>query len=198
MQNNFKIIVFDSRTNLSKLSRQILKNEPKIIKKYPPRGYHQEEGDGGTDLGLDSLTSRFYYFNVLKWWGTGLLRREIRKGYETYNNIRNTPLYVQCWANVMRKGQQINSHNHTENRGPKDLLSGHLCVQVDGFTSTYYQGDPIQNKNGQITLFPGYMYHWTDKYMGNSERITIAFDIRSEKYFERDIYPDGRKHWIKI
>ena len=134
----------------------------------------------------------------MKWWGTGLLRREIRKGYETYNNIRNTPLYVQCWANVMRKGEEIKSHKHTQNSNTLDALSGHLCVQVDGFTSTYYQGNPILNKNGVISFFPSTIYHWTDKYMGDSERITVAFDIRSLEYFERDIYPDARQHWIKI
>ena len=141
-------------------------------------------------MGSGSLTSRFYHFNVLGWWGTRSLRKWIRKGYEIYNGVSGT-LYVQCWANVMRKGEEIKSHNHSQNSNTLDALSGHLCVQVDRFTSTYYQGDPISNKNGAISFFPSSMYHWTDKYMGDSERITVAFDIIRD-------YPDARKHWIKI
>ncbi len=194
---NTKVVSLDSDINVLKLSKKILKNEPKIIKKYPPRGFNGLITDGYTGLGLGSLTSRFYHFNVLKWWGTRSLRKWIRKGYEIYNGVSGT-LCVQCWANVMRNGEEIKSHNHSENSNTLDALSGHLCVQVDGFTSTYYQGNPILNKNGVISFFPSSMYHWTDKYVGDSERITVAFDIRSLEYFERDIYPNAREHWIKI
>ena len=194
---NIKVVSLDSDINVLELSKKILKNEPKIIKKYPPTGFNGLITDGNTGLGSGSLTSRFYHFNVLGWWGTRSLRKWIRKGYEIYNGVSG-PLYVQCWANVMRKGEEIKSHNHSQNSNTLDALSGHLCVQVDRFTSTYYQGDPISNKNGAISFFPSSMYHWTDKYMGDSERITVAFDIRSLEYFERDIYPDAREHWIKI
>ncbi len=196
MTNN-KVVSLDSDINVLKLSKKILKNEPKIIKKYPPRGFNGLITDGYTGLGLGSLTSRFYHFNVLKWWGTRSLRKWIRKGYEIYNGVSGT-LCVQCWANVMRNGEEIKSHNHSENSNTLDALSGHLCVQVDRFTSTYYQGNPISNENGVISFFPSSMYHWTDKYVGDSERITVAFDIRSLEYFERDIYPNAREHWIKI
>jgi hypothetical protein len=38
---------------------KILKNEPKILKKYPPLNFDNEQTDGGTGLGIESLTSRF-------------------------------------------------------------------------------------------------------------------------------------------
>ena len=31
------------------------------------------------------------------------------------------------------------------------------------------------------------MTHWTDTYMGDGERITVAFDIYSEEWFNYDI-----------
>ena len=49
-----------------------------------------------------------------------------------------------------------------------------------------------------ITLFPCYVYHWTDQYNGNSERITLAFDIKSKKLFDVDIHPDAKWSWVKI
>ena len=68
-------------------------------------------------------------------------------GYEQYNGIKNTPIYVQCWANVMRNGDVIKAHRHMiDNISPNDALSGHLCVKVDGSTNTYYARTPIQNK----------------------------------------------------
>ena len=104
-----KVVLISPDVNVHRLSQQILKNEPKIIDRHPPTGF-DHGGDGGTGLGPNSLTSRFFYFNVLRWWGTRALRKGIRKGYETYTNIKDKPIYVQCWANVMRKGQKIKSH----------------------------------------------------------------------------------------
>ena len=77
-------------------------------------------------------------------------------------------------------------------------LSGHLSVQVDGTTSTYYDGNPILNKSGLMSFFPGRSLHWTDRYEGNSERITVAFDIHSKEFYEYDIFDYAKHHWIRI
>ena len=196
-----KILTIPTDINVEKLAKKILKNEPKIIKKYPAKGIDGiYDFDGSTGLGFNSLTSRSSHFNVLDWWGTGSLRRWIRKGYEKYNNIKGKPLYVQCWANVMRKGDQIKAHKHESyNRtSPVKHLCGHLSVQVDGSTSTYYEGSPILNKNGQMTFFPAHTFHWTDRYGNDSERITVAFDIHSEEFYNVDIFEQYKYHWVKI
>ena len=107
--------------------------------------------------------------------------------------------YVQCWANVMRKGDTIKPHTHmNENISSLHALSGHLCVKVDGSTSTYYDGRPLQNVNGQMVFFPSTMAHWTNTYMGDSERITIAFDIYSKEWFNYDIFEEAKSHYIKL
>lgn len=193
-----KLVIFPSGVDIDYLAKKILKNEPKIIDKYPPFGYRNkktktiwkgEYTDGGTSLGLSSLTSRFCHFNILHWWGTKKLSKRIRDGYERYTDIKGTPLYVQCWANVMREGDRIAPHVHTEGKQTpvEKFLSGHLNVQVDSTTATYYKtiqsGERFVNKPGEMTFFPGYMMHYTDVYRGSGERITIAFDIFSEDYF---------------
>jgi len=66
---NNKVCVFETNLNTVYLKNKILHNEKKIIKKYPPTDYSGNVTDGQTGLGLDSLTSRFFHFNVLKWWG---------------------------------------------------------------------------------------------------------------------------------
>ena len=57
------------------LSNLILKKEPEIIQKYPPTGFNGEYTDGNTQLGFNSLTSRFYHFNVLSWDNTDILKK---------------------------------------------------------------------------------------------------------------------------
>ena len=193
------VLILRSDIDLKRFSKQILKNEQKIIKKYPPTDFNNIKSDGGTGLGYDSLTSRFYHFNVLKWFNTNQLKKEIRKGYESYTKAKNTPIFVQCWANVMRKGDRIKPHAHMDkNISSLHALSGHLCVKVDGSTNTYYGGEPVRNLNGEMAFFPSTMTHWTDTYFGDGERITVAFDIYSEEWFNYDIFKDAKKHFVKI
>tara|TARA_Y100000992_G_C21050536_1_gene389304 strand:+ start:42 stop:629 length:588 start_codon:yes stop_codon:yes gene_type:complete len=193
------VFILKSDVNVERFAKQILKNEQKIIKKYPPTNYKNIKTDGETGLGYDSLTSRYFHFNVLKWFNTKQLKKEIRKGYESYTNFKNTPLFVQCWANVMRKGDRIKPHVHAnQNISPHHYLSGHLCVKVDGSTNTYYNGMPLCNVNGEMIFFPATTPHWTNVYMGDSERITVAFDIYSEEWFNYDIFKDAKKRFVKI
>ena len=193
------VFILKSDVNVERFAKQILKNEQKIIKKYPPTNCKNIKTDGETGLGYDSLTSRYFHFNVLKWFNTKQLKKEIRKGYESYTNLKNTPLFVQCWANVMRKGDRIKPHVHAnQNISPHHYLSGHLCVKVDGSTNTYYNGMPLCNVNGEMIFFPATTPHWTNVYMGDSERITVAFDIYSEEWFNYDIFEDAKKRFVKI
>ena len=193
------VMVVDTSINCSWLSSRVLKNERKILKKYPPTGFDNVKTDGGTGLGSNSLTSRFCYFNVLSWFGTRKLRKHIKAGYNNFNQLDDNPVFVQCWANVMRKGDTIKPHVHMkENISSLHALSGHLCVKVDGSTSTYYGGRPLQNVNGQMVFFPSTMAHWTNTYMGDSERITSAFDIYSKEWFNYDIFEEAKLHYIKL
>ena len=193
------ILEISTDIDLSSLSSRVLRNEKKILKKYPPTDYYKRISDGGTGLGTNSLTSRFYHFNVLSWFGTRKLKNYIRRGYDQYNGVKNAPVYVRCWANVMRKGDVIKAHKHMDDDiSPLHALSGHLCVKVDGSTNTYYEKTPIQNKNGHMVFFPSTLLHWTDRYIGNEERITIAFDIYSKKFYDYDVFEDAKKHFVKI
>ena len=183
------------------LSNLILKKEPEIIQKYPTTGFNGEYTDGQTELGPNSLTSRFYHFNVLDWKDTDLVKEIIRSGYEAYTGVKDTPIYVKCWANVMRKGDQIAVHSH--GKDPYGYISGHVCVQVTDTNTNYYNpygGDPWSspNKAGKITLFPSWVSHGTDKVVDSQERITIAFDILTEDGYNKIVKDDMKEHWVKV
>ena len=184
--------------NFEKLKKDILDLEKDIIKKYP------SFTDGDTGLGDDSLTSRFRYYNLLQLNETKFLKNIIRESHDNFLNRQNYKIdnnyYVQCWANVMRKGEQIKTHNHGGSN--YTYLSGHICVHTEN-TSTHYISPYFRNlfssKNqpGKITLFPSYSDHYTDKVISDL-RITIAFDIINEESLHEDIYANMKNHWEKI
>lgn len=173
--------------NFDKIKRIILKKEKEIIKNYEPSSRASE--DGYTGLGKDSLTARYEHFNILSWKDAEIqkLKKSILLQYIDFLNklqINREPTKIQCWANVMRKGQSIKPHLHSFNGW--SYLSGHVVVACDE-TSTIYI-DPINqinspreyssdNKVGNITFFQQNIPHYTTKHKSDNERITIAFDI---------------------
>jgi len=196
---NFSIYENIVDFDFDKLFKIILKKEKEIIKKYPAID------DGNTGLGDKSLTSRFPYFNLLQWKEFSFLKKIIKENYISYlKKIKLKPkknIYVQCWANVLRKEEQIKLHKHDTTHF--SYLGGHIVIKANN-TNTDYQ-NPIndfiwksENKIGKVTLFPNYIGHYTDKVETNDERVTIAFDIRDKVGFELDIYSEMKHHWVKI
>jgi hypothetical protein len=185
--------------DLEKLKKTILEREHEIVKKY------KFTSDWGTGLGQDSMTSRSDSYNVITWPEAKDLKDAIRNMYNEFLIGMNQPpeldLYIQCWANVMRKGEQIKQHQHW--KSPYTYLGGHVCVQQSNTSTNYvnpYTNEPYasENSSGKLTLFPNWVEHYTDIHMGDKERITIAFDLITQTVFDEDIFIDRKNHWIKI
>ena len=180
----------------------ILKKEKIILKKHSATTITgNTNSDGNTGLGANSLTSRNGHYNLLDWKESKNLINSIKKTYINYTKNKD-PIYIHCWANVMRKGDQIKEHHHGMYPYTFDHLSGHLGIMVDDTTSTYYRiNNKIlkeKNEEGKISFFSSVYPHWTDQYNGNSTRITIAFDIRTPWQFNTDIIKKAKFLWKKI
>ena len=110
----FENIIND--VNFSAVSKIIKSKEKKIIRSSP-----KSSGDGNTGLGDNSLTSRFGYFNVLKWQEPDIQKIKdhivdnVSKFYNRILQEKPKDLKIQCWANVMRKGERISAHSHAVN-----------------------------------------------------------------------------------
>ena len=168
----------------------ILEKEQQIISNTEPTKTDGAETlDGYTGLGENSLTSRFNAFNVLKWQYDILnpIRGAIKKSYlEVLDTcgLKREKCWVQCWANVMRKGEQIKPHLHSVT--PYSYLGGHIHVTHNN-TSTFYinpvnqinEPEIYESKNepGKLTIFQSCIPHYTSINNDEHERITIAFDF---------------------
>jgi len=180
--------------DFKKIAEIILSKEKKIIKDNPPNSLYFS--DGGTGLGEDSLTSRYRSFNVFTWQDEEIekLKIQIFNLYLDFLKMCNVPrqkAWIQCWANVLRNGDQIKPHVH--NIGEYCYLGGHVCVQCTDSSTVYI--NPMstyqlpfnslenldlkfsKNEVGKFTMFQQNIPHYTTKHIGEEERITIAFDL---------------------
>ena len=171
--------------NFKKIAKFILAQEKLILKSSTMQG-----GDGYTGLGKKSLTSHYGSYNLLdlKNPESKKLTKAILVSHARFLEALKVPLYpelyIQCWANVLRKGEQIKPHIHSVL--PDTYLGGQINVQVQK-TSTWYINpvnqinDPelyeSNNEVGKLTFFQNCVPHYTDKQVSNTPRITIAFDL---------------------
>jgi hypothetical protein len=202
--NYFMAENFIKNVNFDNLSTFLLNQENKILN-LPITKNKNKVFDGSTGLGEKSTTSRSKEYNVLFWDNTeiNLIKNNILEYHNLFLKFLNLPLpnelYIQCWVNIMRKGEQIKPHIHGVH--PDTYLGGHICVQVQD-TSTFYI-NPInqiqepeiyssKNEIGKITLFQNNIPHYTDMHNSEKERITLAFDLRVK------IYNNQNNHYLKL
>lgn len=188
------------------LGRLVLEKEQEILDSTNP---DPENGP------RDWLTNRLYDYNLLDYADEYPVLNEFKafilESYIEYCRIMNAPIespvYVTCWANVIRNnGRTISAHSHSDSHkdAPEEYsyVSGNICVAADD-TRTYYQNPflpkhlgkggqayGIKNIPGEATLFPAWTMHWVDEHHSSEPRVSIAFDIITEEVYN---LPSKRK-----
>ena len=174
--------------------RQALKDlafelEPKIIEKTTiPSNWDP-----------DQLTSRLWGYNLFDFDYQVVrdLKDHIAAQYEDYVNELHFPIekcYVHGWVNILRTGQRIGAHHHSDAHcnapGESAYVSGNVCISAEN-TKTYYSSPYCQqnaaglnNNPGDMFLFPSFIIHRTDKNESQEPRISYAFDIIVEKIYK--------------
>jgi hypothetical protein len=192
---------FIKNINFNDLSKFLLNKKNEILN-LPVTIRENGIYDGFTGLGKNSTTSRYDKYNVFFWKDKNItkLKKNILNFHEKFLKFFKLKppeeLYIQCWVNIMKKGEKINPHLHSVNSDC--YLGGHICIKVSN-TSTYYI-NPInqinlpeiydsKNEVGKITLFQNNIPHYSDEHTCDEERITIAFDLSLKKFNE---------NWLKI
>jgi hypothetical protein len=176
--------------NHKKATKFFLKTEKELIKKYPANY------DGDTQL-PNSVTARYTSYNLFSLKKPSkeltLIKNFIKSNVKAFLSqlkiIDLSDLWIICWFNVLRKGEHISEHSHYHlGNGHEAFISGHFCV--DAFNTTTFYRDigethllKVRNEIGQLSFFPSFLKHYSDKHEGEEPRITIAFDIYFKKKF---------------
>ena len=195
----FNFHIYENDVDVRDIKNIILSKEQDIINSNP------YTSDWNTGLGSNSMTSRSNCYNVLKWDEAYFLKEIIRSSHDNFITTLGydweDKIYVQCWANVLRKGEKIKQHQHWTSE--YTYIGGHIHLD-DLHTSTHYVNPYNQklysseNKKGKVTLFPNWLEHYTDTYNENEYRVSIAFDIITEIVYNEDIYEDRKEHWVQL
>jgi uncharacterized protein (TIGR02466 family) len=107
--------------------------------------------------------------------------------------------YGGCWANLLRHGGYNRIHNH-----PGAVFSGCYYVSCgEPVNNPMYNGwiefqDPrpgniyggkerVEPEEGLLLMFPSWLNHFVNPFMGGGERISIAFNL------EATMFPHGYK-----
>ena len=194
---------FDDSEALTELSSLVLCQEEAIKSCFPAARV------GGAEAIQDSLTSRYYAYNLLTWPApcvrslAGFIHSSYLDMLGQMPNLDRQETFIQCWANTVRKGQCIHIHNHGD---AKSYFSGNLAVRVAQHERSFTHYSPMRemdpdrrlslnNEPGLVTFFPSWLFHFTDPWPHDEVRITIAFDIVLRPVFERQAqYRLGRKY----
>ena len=114
------------------------------------------------------------------------------------NVVHNHPMNILCWGNALRPdgSQSMGEHSH-QGEVEMTYVSGNYCVTADEDTATVFeppgfnhQHIDVQNKPGQLIMFPQWVDHFTTKFTREDDvRITIAADI-DVGHFEHFRYDD--------
>jgi hypothetical protein len=174
---------WNDEKSVDTIKNWLIANEQDFIDRYPV--YH----DGGTGLGLDSVTGRHGQYNLFEYIKhlpeLDDLLNVLRFKYLEFvskeqGNWRDLDIYA--WFNIMRNGQKIEEHGHGADE--RSYLSGNMHLDTYNTLNTYRSPfDPssqviVGNTKGDIAFFPSCVPHYSDEYIGTEPRVSIAFDLR--------------------
>jgi len=109
-----------------------------------------------------------------------------------YDGEARVSFYGGCWANVLRNGGDNRIHNH-----PGAVWSGCYYVSCGApvaeppFNGWIEFQDPrpgnlhggkerVEPEEGLLLIFPSWLNHFVNPFMGSGERISIAFNLDAE------------------
>jgi hypothetical protein len=126
--------------------------------------------DCGTGLGNETTTARSGSYNIFTWDqpDINILKKEIASMCNNYHE-RVTG------KKILKFGLAGWMNNPFSQYTKENVL---VKMVEDGVDDPSYY--PSKNIDGKLTLFPSYIPHFTTEHKSDSNRITLAFDLRYE------------------
>ena len=86
---------------------------------------------------------------------------------------------INCWLNIIRQGERINFHRHSDNE--ISFVCGTVYLQVNETETTFLKQNQIvkitNNVDGEICFFRCDLDHGTNIHQDTKPRVTFGFDI---------------------
>ena len=188
-----KTYFFQDLNKINIISEYLASKEDYIIKTYPFRS------DYGTGLDIDNVITRSGGYNVFKLEDKPAELDEylffVSECYYDYvNNVLPNKTFVtseikpgvNCWVNVVRNGESIVMHKHSDDHGDLwSFISATSVLNASGTNTNYEYKEEVTsvpNEIGSLTIFPPFYNHWTSINESQEKRITLGMDI----VFNRD------------
>ena len=81
------------------------------------------------------------------------------------------------YLHTFRKGEGIKNHQHRHVLSKLDFDCGNIFISGPTNVGTWYDGEKIENKIGELVLFKADMWHHVPENPTDEVRITLAIDI---------------------
>ena len=185
---NYEIIKDDLLSDVMALFNQNLE----LYSKH--RLFNQSYSLEGTDPGMyRDLHKKLDYPELMTW-----IQGEVEKYWQALNYTRFVkPEIVHMWSNLTPKGGNIIQHNHSPyeiagsfyvdaspDRGclvlvdPNEMIRGRLphYDSNESKQGRYFFDHIVEPKPGKLVLFPGWLYHKTQKNPSDDPRVVIGLN----------------------
>ena len=150
--------------------------------------------EGLEDLLASKLPIEWTTYNIFDW-DEDIIKSLADKIYWSYteyinqlcyNIIPKDRLWIRGWGVTLNDDEGIDHHSHAFHENT--YLSGNICLSdLDSSTDYYfpYLGWyfdywKVNNKSGNITLFPSWLEHKVDPNTTGQVRFSLAFDMFTE------------------
>ena len=93
-------------------------------------------------------------------------------------------LYVQCWVNILRQGENIPTHFHAADNLTEynNFYASNTFISGPEETGTHYNDTYERNSQGIMHLIGSMVEHGVSTHMSNTPRISMAMDIYHDNH----------------
>jgi len=195
IDTSFKLLKIKNCFDFGLLSDIALNYEPSIME-LP---YLKIKGNENLE---NTTTGRFFLYNIFNYPELEFFKEILKNTASLYFQIHNQSFQsfgATGWFNILREEVNISNHNHLFYRDNDFdyLFAINCCIMCNETYTVFF--DPytkkttkIENKNGEMYIFPSWVTHRTEK--TNGTRITMAFDCSRDP----EKFLDNRQwEWIE-
>lgn len=134
-----------------------------------------------------SYTGTTHQFPVYNWLNNiDLEQFDIPKRLFTLPEFRQEKvLYVQCWVNILRQGENISTHCHGDENLDltiNNFYASNTFISGPTTTGTHYNDTYERNTKGTMHLIGSMVEHGVSTHMSNTPRISMAMDIYHDNH----------------